>query len=159
MFVLSKTVKGRVMYASAMGALDDTANFELALGPLPEALVLQCKMIPRVDAAGIRTWIRYFSPNRGKEQKAKLVDVSPALLDVFQAVPDALIGVQIESIVLPFACEGCGKEWMMIEKVMELRRKKFEIPPITCPECGSSAAFDDIPEIYFASLEQRGMPG
>jgi hypothetical protein len=60
----------------------------------------------------------------------------------------------VESIFVPFACQGCGAELVGLFKAPDLKASGFKIPDLKCSKCGGAASFDDISEEYFAFLNR-----
>ena len=60
----------------------------------------------------------------------------------------------VTSFYAPYACDACGREESrLIDAIANgAGLASMQAPPMPCPECGQTMAFNDFPERYFSFL-------
>ena len=71
-------------------------------------------------------------------------------MDQLSIVRQISCGGEIESLYVPYACEGCSGEFVALFTPTKLKELGFRVPAVACPACSASAVLDDDPEEYFS---------
>lgn len=108
-----------------------------------------------LNSAGVRHWVNFVRALDALESY-EFVRCSVAFVTQASMVPELLGRGQVESFMVPFACEGCE-----FEEERLVQTPAFAVPgqwppalPVfMCPRCGDELAFDDVPARYFAFLQ------
>jgi len=154
MLKVNKEVQGSVLVIKLDGSIDENVNFPELVGPVQAQEVhVNCKGIPRINSVGVKAWIKFFQGLADKGAKLVFKECSTAIVEQMNLISNFSCGGEVESIYVPFTCQGCGAELVGLFKTEALKASKFEIPNLKCTKCATaSAEFDDIPEEYFHFL-------
>jgi hypothetical protein len=136
------------------GFIDETSDFNQALGVLPPAVNLYTKEVSRINSTGVKAWLQYFRAARDKGTKLKFLECSSAIVEQINLIPDFTCGGTVASICVPYLCAKCGEELHKISTTEEIKKTGFKIPNIKCDGCGGDASFDDIAAEYFRFLNE-----
>jgi hypothetical protein len=132
----------------------ECVNLEALIGPTPLNLKVNCKNLVRLNSNGVRAWIRFFDNARERGTKVVFTECSPAVVERINSFVNFSCGAKIESIYVPYHCGGCKRELIGLFSTEELKRSGMRMPGLTCPSCGKSADFDDLPGEYFRFMER-----
>lgn len=155
-FVLNviKEQKGNVLEVRLAGSIEESVNFETLIGPPVAEMHVNTKEVPRINSIGVKAWIKYFASVAQQGTRLKFLECSTAIVEQINLISNFVCGGEVESIYVPFSCGGCRSEFIAKFAVADLRKMGLNIPELNCPKCGGMAAFDDIPEEYFAFLDR-----
>ncbi|MEK6579864.1 MAG: hypothetical protein AABZ55_11610 [Bdellovibrionota bacterium] len=133
------------------GVIDENSNLDEVIGPVKGKIRIGCKGIARVNSFGVRHWIKYFRKLADMGIEYSFFECSPVIVDQINTVGDFMAGGKVESIYLPYTCEGCKKTYYSLFKLKNLEKtgKAPSLSNIECPVCHSSMEFDEVPENYF----------
>lgn len=155
MLTAEKNLQGDVLAASLSGTIDENANFQTLLEPLPKVLQLNLRKVTRINSVGVKAWIRYFKDVQTKGTQVMLVECSPQIVEQINQISNFTCGAQIYSILVPFLCTSCRSELLGAFKIPDLKALNGTFPSPQCPKCQGKAEFDDIPEEYLAFLDRE----
>ncbi len=147
-----KEQKGNILMVRLTGSIEESVDFEQLLGTLPAEAQINCKEVPRINSVGVKAWIRFFQATQAKGTKLKFVECSTAIVQQINLISNFTAGGVVESIFVPFSCLACKSELVGLFKSEDLKKLELKVPDLKCTKCGGNAAFDDIPEEYFAFL-------
>jgi DNA-directed RNA polymerase subunit RPC12/RpoP len=134
-----------------IGSMDERANFDEAFGSLPlylKVLEVNCRGIKGCNSAGVNPWISYFS-KRSKLTALRFVECSSVIVPYFGMLPNFACGGSVESVMVPFRCDRCKKNFEVELETEEMKNLMAQIAIQRCPTCSNLAKFDDIIEEYF----------
>ena len=152
MLNITKEQKGTTLFVRLIGSIEESVNFDQQIGSPSAELHVNCKEVPRINSVGVKAWIKYFQGAQAKGTKIKLLECSTAIVEQINLISNFTCGGTVESIYVPFSCTNCKSELVGLFKTEDLKKIQFKLPSLKCSKCGGSAAFDDIPEEYFAFL-------
>ncbi len=135
------------------GAIEENVNLDQMIGPVNGVLVVNCKGVTRINSVGVKTWMKYFQGLKAAGKAFRFVECSQPIIEQLNMISNFSCGGEIESILLPYSCGKCHKEFVAACSTRELREGGLQAPIARCekPDCG--AQFDDDPEEYFYFLE------
>jgi anti-anti-sigma regulatory factor len=137
------------------GAIDETAALSGLLARARDGrLVLDLAGVTFINSLGVRDWIRMQAATRQAGLAVELRRVSEPLVHQLNMIIATRGAAQVTSFYAPYACDSCGREEsLLVDAVAERERLlRLEPPPMACPECGATMAFNDFPERYFSFL-------
>ncbi len=150
-----KEQKGNALHVRLSGSIEENANFEQLIGaPSSPEMHINCKEVPRINSVGVKGWIKYFQSLNAKNVKLTFSECSTAIVEQINLISNFTCGGTIESLFVPFSCGQCKAELVGLFKTEDLKKMGMNIPNLKCTKCGGQAAFDDIPEEYFAFLSR-----
>jgi anti-anti-sigma regulatory factor len=149
-----KEQKGSVLAVRLVGSVEESVNFETLIGSPGPELHVNCKEIPRINSIGVKAWIKYFAALQQAGTRLRFVECSTAIVEQINLISNFICGGTVESIYVPFSCGACRGEFIALFQVADLKKIGMNIPELSCPKCAGKAAFDDIPEEYFAFLSR-----
>ena len=161
-YKFSQLQDGDVLDLVIEGQIDEESNFPNTQLRGVKTLKLNVENVSFINSAGVRKWILW---NR------ELASAHPDLAQTYVKLPTVLSrqvvsidgfidrSAKIESMVIPFYCEGCEKGFkILFEKSTQLLNKSIteiissgEILEV-CPDCGISAEVDGNPQHYLALM-------
>ncbi len=138
------------------GDFREHTDFSRLPARLEARVIFDMAHVGYLNSAGVRNWVNFVRsldhlPSYG------FVRCSVAFVTQASMVPEALGRGQVDSFMVPYACEGCD-----LEEERLMQTAAFAVPGVwppalptfRCPRCGDELAFDDVPERYFAFLER-----
>ncbi len=133
------------------GVLDETTDLVTAVGALSRKNVLvNTKEISRINSVGVKFWFKWMNALQTQGAQVKFQECSPAFITQLNLIPNFTAGFPLESIMVPFRCEGCRTELSGIFPLPDLKNISYVLPNFKCPKCSAEAVFDDDPQEYFA---------
>lgn len=137
------------------GELDEASALEPVLGSLVSAsgpVRIVAREIIRANSAGAKHWMRFFGAVGAKRVELVFAEVSTALVDLANLIPNFFAGGKIESVCAPFLCLNCGLDQLAVFSAAEIQRQGASPPDLECARCQAPAVFDDSPRTYFGFL-------
>jgi len=135
------------------GAIEENVHFEQLIGNFTGTLTVNCRGVTRINSVGVKTWIRYFESLKAQGKPFKFTEVSYPLIEQLNMIINFSCGGEVESILLPFSCISCQKEFVASCKTAELKQNGLKVPRVKCEKNECAAQFDDDPEEYLYFLE------
>jgi len=136
------------------GPLENSFDFERAIGPVKGELVLACSGVPRINSEGVKAWIQYFESLKEKGTQFSFIECSPAVVQQISAISNFACGGKVKSIQVPYVCTKCRHESVVLFETADLKKSGNSIPDTACPKCGGQSVFDDVEEEFFAFLKR-----
>ena len=151
--VNKQEVKGGLLVEFS-GTIEENVNFEELIGIFQGELSVKCRGITRINSVGVKTWMRYFQGLKAQGKVFKFIECSHPIIEQLNMISNFSCGGEVVSILLPFSCGVCQKEFVALSTTAELKANGLEVPPVKCekPNCG--AQFDDDPEEYLYFLQE-----
>lgn len=138
--------------ARLSGDIDDLADFDKLIGPLPAQLRVDCAEVTRINSTGVKTWMKYFQQSKTSGTQLEFLNLSPVIVEQFNQIRNFGFSGKVLSIQCAFACPACGEAFNRTFSTEDLRKAQFQVSEQPCPKCKSPAAFDDYPSEYFVFL-------
>jgi anti-anti-sigma regulatory factor/predicted RNA-binding Zn-ribbon protein involved in translation (DUF1610 family) len=148
--------KGSLVLA---GSIDESSDLDALLDKAQRsALVLDLAGVTFINSLGVRDWIRMQSAAAQREIAIELRRVSEPIIHQLNMIIATRGTARVRSFYAPYACDSCGREESLLVDVdvHGAGLAKLVAPPMPCPECGSTMAFNDFPERYFSFLVPAG---
>jgi anti-anti-sigma regulatory factor len=136
------------------GTIEENMNFEQLIGNFEGLLNVNCRGITRINSVGVKTWIRYFQNLKAMGKQFKFSDCSHPIVEQMNVISNFSCGGEIESVLLPYSCAKCAKEFVATVKTADLKARGLQIPKVKCEKADCGAVFDDDPEEYLYFLEE-----
>ena len=149
-----KEQKGDALIIRLSGSIEEGVEFEKLIGPPAKEMHVFCKEVPRINSIGVKSWIKYFGGAQQAGAKIRFHECSTAIVEQINMISNFAPGNDVDSIYVPFSCQGCGAELVGLFKVADIKKAQLKIPALKCAKCGGSAEFDDIPEEFFAFMSR-----
>lgn len=135
------------------GIVDETLEPEtlIPLVPRDGSFAVDFDGVRRVTSFGVREWMKV-AAEMPAAKPYWFVRCRPAVVAQLNMVSNfGGPAPRVVSFYAPYVCD-CGFEF---EALLDRRQPGLDLsspPPVTCPDCGKQASFDDIPDAYFAWL-------
>ena len=149
-----KEQKGNILAVRLVGSVEESVNFETLIGNAGPEVHVNCKEVPRINSIGVKAWIKYFSSLQQAGTRLRFIECSTAIVEQINLISNFVCGGTVESIYVPFSCGACRGEFIALFQVADMKKLGLNIPELSCPKYDGKAAFDDIPEEYFAFLSR-----
>jgi hypothetical protein len=107
-----------------------------------------------ISSAGVRAWCELLDGLKDAEKRFRHCSI--AFASQAAMVPLVLADGEVISLEAPYYCDPCGRDEVRLLEVGAIAREGDRVlpPRLTCGECGAPTELDDIPERYFAFLNQ-----
>jgi DNA-binding response OmpR family regulator/anti-anti-sigma regulatory factor len=173
---------GKTVVGIAFGALDDKARTQLAKltqwqvvkdgertrvvlrGDFTEAtrfdelipamvgrVVFDTAQVTYMNSLGVRAWCEFLRQARIQGYEFHACSV-PFVLQA-SMVRDVIGRGTVTSFFAPFHCISCDHQEERLLQSAAILASNLEPPTFKCPNCGGALEFDDLPERYFAFLQ------
>lgn len=142
------TLAGRIDDSSPLAGLVDQVR--------AAEIVIDTGGVVFINSIGVREWLRFCRALVQTGARIRLENVAEVLVTQLNLIPELRVGVTIESVQAPYACERCGAEVsQLIDVVRHAQELRANQPPVVaCPECGGTLALADYPDRYFLFLRE-----
>lgn len=132
------------------GSIEEQTDFQAQVGEIRGSLTVNCSGITRINSVGVKAWIVYFQGMHSSGTKVTFTECSPAIVNQLNMISNFTGGGDVHSILLPYACSLCGKEFMSPIEIKTLLKTDKQITVLKCEKTGCQATFDDEPDyLYF----------
>lgn len=150
MLKVTRDERGSGLAVRFSGTIDETTDFAKLIGPVETELRVNCKEVVRINSAGVRSWIVYFQELADRHVKLRFQECSPPIVEQVNFMMNFCAGSAIESVCVPYLCDACKRQFVIVLSVDDLRVLGTRLPQVACPKCGGSALFDEMEEEYLA---------
>lgn len=136
------------------GDFTEATRFDELLPAMVGRVVFDTAQVTYMNSLGVRAWCEFLrrAPIQGYEFHACSV---PFILQA-SMVRDVIGRGTVTSFFAPFHCLGCDHQEERLLQSAAILASGREPPAFKCPSCGGALEFDDLPERYFAFLEDEG---
>lgn len=154
-FQLDFVEQGRVVLVRVQGALDESNVLAERTPPFTHRkLVVNLERVHRMNAFGLRDWIRWTQAQEAAGNSLHLVRCSVAVMAQLKGVQNGCgRGGHLISFFAPYHCPPCGAE--RDEPILTSMLRESGPPPSLCLGCGDGMAFDDALESYQHLLKEH----
>jgi hypothetical protein len=107
-----------------------------------------------ISSAGVRAWCELLDGLGAAKKRFRHCSI--AFASQAAMVPLVLGDGEVVSLEAPYYCDPCGRDEVRLLEVGVIAHEgdRILVPRLTCGECGAATELDDIPERYFAFLNQ-----
>jgi hypothetical protein len=106
-----------------------------------------------MNSLGVRAWCEFLRQARIQGYEFHACSV-PFILQA-SMVRDVIGRGTVTSFFAPFHCIGCDHQEERLLQSAAILASALQPPVFKCPSCGGALEFDDLPERYFAFLEDE----
>jgi CheY-like chemotaxis protein len=108
-----------------------------------------------LNSAGVKHWVNFLRSLQ-EVTDYRFLRASVAFVTQAAMVPEVLGQGQVESFLVPYACDECDLEEDRLLQLAALAGGGWPpaVPDFACPRCKGDLVFDDLPQRYFAFLEK-----
>ena len=153
MITVSRRDEADGIHIQIAGTIEESVNLDAEIGPVSQKLYINCKGILRINSVGVKAWIVYFQKLRANGISFQFEECSPPIVDQMNMISNFSCGGPVLSILLPFSCTRCNKEFMVSCPTERLKATDLQVPPVKCEQETCGAVFDDDPDEYFSFLD------
>lgn len=146
----------RTLHVAFQGDFREHTDFSRLVPRLAGRVIFDLEGVRYLNSAGVRHWVEFVRRLAGVRSYV-FVRCSVAFVTQASMVPEVLGQGQVESFYVPYACERCELEEERLHQTATLTgagRWPPEVVSYACPRCQGALTLDDVPERYFAFLEQ-----
>jgi anti-anti-sigma regulatory factor len=136
------------------GEMDDQSTLSQLTAHLSGKVVVDLGGVRFINSVGVREWIIFLHELDERRCKVVLRNCSERMVHQMNMVLEARGTAEVESFQAPYVCDGCGAEHWITLAVAPHREEflSFRVPAQTCPDCGGTLQFDDLPNRYLLFL-------
>jgi len=135
------------------GDFTEATRFDELLPGLVGRVVFDTAQVTYMNSLGVRAWCEFLRQARIQGYEFHACSV-PFILQA-SMVRDVIGRGTVTSFFAPFHCIGCDHQEERLLQSAAILAAALEPPIFKCPSCGGALEFDDLPERYFAFLEDE----
>jgi len=133
------------------GDFTEATRFDELLPSMVGRVVFDTAQVTYMNSLGVRAWCEFLRQARIQGYEFHACSV-PFILQA-SMVRDVIGRGTVTSFFAPFHCIGCDHQEERLLQSAAILASNLEPPVFKCPSCGGALEFDDLPERYFAFLE------
>jgi len=133
------------------GDFTEATRFDELLPAMVGRVVFDTAQVTYMNSLGVRAWCEFLRQARIQGYEFHACSV-PFILQA-SMVRDVIGRGTVTSFFAPFHCIGCDHQEERLIQTAALLAANLEPPTFKCPSCGGALEFDDLPERYFAFLQ------
>ncbi len=135
------------------GDFTEATRFDELLPQMVGRIVFDMAQVTYMNSLGVRAWCEFLRQARIQGYEFHACSV-PFILQA-SMVRDVIGRGTVTSFFAPFHCIGCDHQEERLLQSAAILASALEPPVFKCPSCGGALEFDDLPERYFAFLEDE----
>jgi hypothetical protein len=135
------------------GDFTEATRFDELLPAMVGRVVFDTAQVTYMNSLGVRAWCEFLRQARIQGYEFHACSV-PFILQA-SMVRDVIGRGTVTSFFAPFHCIGCDHQEERLLQTAAILASALEPPVFKCPSCGGALEFDDLPERYFAFLEDE----
>jgi DNA-binding response OmpR family regulator len=135
------------------GDFTEATRFDELLPAMVGRVVFDMAQVTYMNSLGVRAWCEFLRQARIQGYEFHACSV-PFILQA-SMVRDVIGRGTVTSFFAPFHCIGCDHQEERLLQSAAILAAGLEPPVFKCPSCGGALEFDDLPERYFAFLEDE----
>ena len=135
------------------GDFTEATRFDDLLPAMVGRVVFDTAQITYMNSLGVRAWCAFLRQARIQGYEFHACSV-PFILQA-SMVRDVIGRGTVTSFFAPFHCIGCDHQEERLLQTAAILASNLEPPTFKCPSCGGALEFDDLPERYFAFLQDE----
>ena len=133
------------------GDFTEATRFDELLPAMVGRVVFDTAQVTYMNSLGVRAWCEFLRQARIQGYEFHACS-APFILQA-SMVRDVIGRGTVTSFFAPFHCIGCDHQEERLVQTAALLASNLEPPTFKCPSCGGALEFDDLPERYFAFLQ------
>jgi DNA-binding response OmpR family regulator len=133
------------------GDFTEATRFDELLPAMVGRVVFDTAQVTYMNSLGVRAWCEFLRHARIQGYEFHACSV-PFILQA-SMVRDVIGRGTVTSFFAPFHCIGCDHQEERLIQTAAILAADLEPPTFQCPSCGGALEFDDLPERYFAFLQ------
>ena len=133
------------------GDFTEATRFDELLPAMVGRVVFDTAQVTYMNSLGVRAWCEFLRQARIQGYEFHACSV-PFVLQA-SMVRDVIGRGTVTSFFAPFHCIGCDHQEERLLQTAAILAAALEPPTFKCPSCGGALEFDDLPERYFAFLQ------
>lgn len=135
------------------GDFTEATRFDELMPAMVGRVVFDTAQVTYMNSLGVRAWCEFLRQARIQGYEFHACSV-PFILQA-SMVRDVIGRGTVTSFFAPFHCIGCDHQEERLLQSAAILASNLEPPVFKCPSCGGALEFDDLPERYFAFLEDE----
>lgn len=137
------------------GDFREHTDFSRLQSKLSGSVEFDLAWVRYLNSAGVRHWVNFLRALENVDDY-HFVRASVAFVTQAAMVPEVLGNGNVDSFLVPYACEDCDLEEDRLMQTAALTGAGWppNVPEFACPRCKGELIFDDLPQRYFAFLEE-----
>jgi len=135
------------------GDFTEATRFDELIPAMVGRVVFDTAQVTYMNSLGVRAWCEFLRQARIQGYEFHACSV-PFILQA-SMVRDVIGRGTVTSFFAPFHCIGCDHQEERLLQSAAILASGLEPPVFKCPSCGGALEFDDLPERYFAFLEDE----
>jgi DNA-binding response OmpR family regulator len=135
------------------GDFTEATRFDELMPAMVGRIVFDTAQVTYMNSLGVRAWCEFLRQARIQGYEFHACSV-PFILQA-SMVRDVVGRGTVTSFFAPFHCIGCDHQEERLLQSAAILASNLEPPVFKCPSCGGALEFDDLPERYFAFLEDE----
>ncbi len=145
--------EGERMRVILRGDFTEATRFDELLPTMVGRVVFDTAQVTYMNSLGVRAWCEFLRQARIQGYEFHACSV-PFILQA-SMVRDVIGRGTVTSFFAPFHCIACDHQEERLLQSAAILASALEPPVFKCPSCGGALEFDDLPERYFAFLEDE----
>jgi len=133
------------------GDFTEATRFDELLPAMVGRVVFDTAQVTYMNSLGVRAWCEFLRQARIQGYEFHACSV-PFILQA-SMVRDVIGRGTVTSFFAPFHCISCDHQEERLLQSAAILAANLEPPVFKCPSCGGALEFDDLPERYFAFLQ------
>lgn len=133
------------------GDFTEATRFDELLPAMVGRVVFDMAQVTYMNSLGVRAWCEFLRQARIQGYEFHACSV-PFVLQA-SMVRDVIGRGTVTSFFTPFHCISCDHQEERMLQSAAILASNLEPPVFKCPNCGGALEFDDLPERYFAFLQ------
>jgi DNA-binding response OmpR family regulator/anti-anti-sigma regulatory factor len=133
------------------GDFTEATRFDALMPAMVGRVVFDMAQVTYMNSLGVRAWCEFLRQARIQGYEFHACSV-PFILQA-SMVRDVIGRGTVTSFFAPFHCIGCDHQEERLLQSAAILAASLEPPVFRCPSCGGALEFDDLPERYFAFLQ------
>jgi DNA-binding response OmpR family regulator len=133
------------------GDFTEATRFDELLPAMVGRVVFDMAQVTYMNSLGVRAWCEFLRQARIQGYEFHACSV-PFILQA-SMVRDVIGRGTVTSFFAPFHCISCDHQEERLLQSAAILAAGLEPPVFKCPNCGGALEFDDLPERYFAFLQ------
>jgi len=133
------------------GDFTEATRFDELVPAMVGRVVFDTAQVTYMNSLGVRAWCEFLRQARIQGYEFHACSV-PFILQA-SMVKDVIGRGTVTSFFAPFHCINCDHQEERLLQSAAILAANLEPPVFKCPSCGGALEFDDLPERYFAFLQ------
>ena len=133
------------------GDFTEATRFDELTPAMVGRVVFDTAQVTYMNSLGVRAWCEFLRQARIQGYEFHACSV-PFILQA-SMVKDVIGRGTVTSFFAPFHCINCDHQEERLLQSAAILAANLEPPVFKCPSCGGALEFDDLPERYFAFLQ------